>query len=109
MPIDDLNSRSKTLDVFEALVDLGFDGHSMEEISKKTGFKYSSVRRCLLMLQKHGWVVETPMSGSKKKLWKPGDQLLRVAARHKQDSLSRVHKINQKYLEITGEVLTDER
>lgn len=104
----DTSKTSKLLQVFETLTEMGFQGHSMEEIANKSGLSYAAVRRSLITLGNHGWVSDSPRSHSKAKLWKPADKLLYVSVKYKQDCLSQVHEVHAKYLEKTGEVLASE-
>ncbi|MGH1463324.1 MAG: helix-turn-helix domain-containing protein [Neptuniibacter sp.] len=104
----DTSKTSKLLQVFETLTEMGFQGHSMEEIAIETGFSYAAVRRSLITLENHGWVAKTIRSSTKKQLWKPAEKLLYVSVKYKQDCLSQVHAVQTKYLDTTGEVLASE-
>jgi DNA-binding IclR family transcriptional regulator len=61
----DTSKTSKLLQVFEALTEMGLQGYSMEEIANKSGLSYAAVRRSLITLENHDWVVQTPESGCK--------------------------------------------
>ena len=108
MSANDTYNRSKTLEVFEALVELGFQGQTMADIASHCGFSYAAVRRSLLVLENHGWVVEAPQSGTKQKLWMPGEKLVQVAFQYKRNCQNHLHAIQQDYLNVSGEALRDD-
>ena len=101
----DTSKTSKLLQVFETLTELGFQGHSMEEIAIKSGLSYAAVRRSLITLENHGWVVEAPQSGTKKKLWVPGGKPISIAHQHRLHSLNEVNRIKQDYRKLASEEL----
>ena len=104
MSIDTFKT-SKLLQVFEALTEMGFQGHSVEEIAIETGFSYAAVRRSLITLENHGWVVEAPQSGTKQKLWVPGEKPIAIAHKHRKHLLSEVNRLKQGYRNIADEEL----
>jgi DNA-binding IclR family transcriptional regulator len=99
---------SKALLVFEALTERGFQGLSVEDIADLTGLNYAAVRRSLLVFDSQGWVVEAPQSGTKQKLWMPGEKLVKVAFQFKRHCLGEVHQTESKYVRVSGEILRDE-
>ncbi len=101
----DTSKTSKLLQVFEALTDKGFQGHSMEEIAVESGLSYAAVRRSLITLENHGWVVEAPQSGTKQKLWIPGKKPIAIAHKHRKHLLSEVNRLKQDYRNVADEEL----
>lgn len=106
--MNDTRNRSKTLEIFEALIEMGFQGHSIDAISRHTGLSNSAIRRCMVPLKSYGWVLETPMSATNKRLWKVSEKMVKIAFSYKRDCLNQVNTIQNNYLGASGEVLKDD-
>ena len=107
MTDSNMSKQHRPLQILETLAAMGFEGHSVEDIAEESRLTYSSTRRALLVLEHAGWIVETPASGTAKRLWKPSDKLIKVAFQYKQFCQNQVHSIQKNYLATTGEALSN--
>jgi DNA-binding IclR family transcriptional regulator len=99
------DARSKVVTVLDALIDMGFEGHTIADIAAHTGISYQAVRRSLNALQESGWVVPGEQSSTKEKRWIPGSRLLAASFTFKKYCLQQRHSVEKQYLDISGEVL----
>lgn len=104
----DESGRHRVLDVMEAVLEIGFDGCTMEQIARRLGIMYHSVRRALIALEASGWVEVIENPGSNQKLWRPGEAVRRVCFQYRRHCLNKIHTIEQEYTEVTGMRLRDE-
>lgn len=92
--------------VLESLFKDDFKGKTITEIGKDTGVDPQSVRRSLLTWKALGWVVETPVSGSKQGCWKVSTKLAGIAHAYERYALSRIQGVRREYREVTGRELS---
>jgi DNA-binding IclR family transcriptional regulator len=96
------------LGVMNAVLEIGFDGCAMEDVSRHTGISYHSVRRALESLSAAEWVEEMKQPGTNQKLWRPGKKLLGISFAYRRHCISKIHTIEQEYTELSGKRLRDE-
>ncbi len=99
------NSVYRAGKVLEALFEDDFQGKTVLEIVGKTGLGFLTVRRCLLTWRALGWVVETPVAGSKSVRWAISEKLAEVAFQYRRHALGQIHEIEKTYLKVSGEEL----
>ena len=109
MSSNDSFNRSKTLEVFESLLEMGFQGQTIQNIAVHTGMSYQSIRRCLIVLKNHGWIAEAPLLGSRQQLWKPAEKLIKAAFQFKRYNHEKISTLERDYLSVTGEVLANDK
>ncbi|MCK7553042.1 hypothetical protein [Marinobacter goseongensis] len=109
MSKSEVSSPNRVVGTINAVVEIGFDGCSIDAIAKHAGITYHSARRALEALEESGWVMEYRRKGSNQKLWAPGERWVELAIQYKRHQLARIHKIESEYARVTGEVLRDDR
>lgn len=105
----DASGRHRVIDVMTAVLEIGIDGCTMEEIASRLKSKYQPVRRALESLEVHGWVQSQRRKGSNHILWMPGEWLVRVAFQYKSHQLSKQQALKDEFHRVTGEVLDNGR
>lgn len=99
-------SVSKALVLFEALTTGDFQGKRLADVAEAAGVSTTTAWRLLRTLETHGWVVETPVAGSKQGHWKVATKLASVAHAYQRHALTRLQAVRQEYRDVTGEELT---
>jgi DNA-binding IclR family transcriptional regulator len=105
----DASSPNRIVSTMNAVMEIGFDGCSIDDIARHTGITYHSARRALEALEASGWVMDYRQKSSNQKLWAPGDRWIEFAIQYKRHQLDRIHDIESEYARVTGEMLRDER
>lgn len=95
------------LEVLDAMRVMGFEPRSIKEIAEYLNLDYQAVRRAMLVLESYQWVVKGSAPG--KSLWSVSVKALDFSIQYKRHALNRVHQIEREYLNLTGEVLRDEK
>lgn len=98
-------SVSKALSLFEVLVADSFQGKCLVDVAEVAGVPITTAWRLLKTLEAHGWVVESPIEGSKQGHWKVATKLASVAHAYQRQALSRLQAVRQEYRDVTGEEL----
>ncbi|WP_305965667.1 hypothetical protein [Marinobacter salsuginis] len=109
MSKSEATSPNRVVGTLNAMMEVGFDGCSIDEIAKHAGITYHSARRALEALEESGWVVDYRRKGSNQKLWAPGERWLELAIQYKRHQLGRIHKIESEYARVAGETLRDDQ
>lgn len=104
----DASGRHRVIDVMDTVLEIGFDGCTMEQIARRLGIMYHPVRRALIALEASGWVEVIENPGSNQKLWRPGKKLLGISFAYRRHCISKIHTIEQEYTELSGKRLRDE-
>ena len=100
-------SATKVLDVFEALMKVGLEGATIDQLGQSSGHRYPSVRRALIALQRYGLAEERPNPGTKAKTWYLGTRLNQLATEYQLSALEAVKKIKDNYFYNTGQELSE--
>ncbi|PHS47260.1 MAG: hypothetical protein COB05_09775 [Marinobacter sp.] len=108
MSKSEATSPNRVVGTINAVVEIGFDGCSIDEIAKHAGITYHSARRALEALEAAGWVEELKQEGSNQRLWRPGKKVLGVSFAYQRHCLNRIHSIENEYTEVSGKRVKDE-
>lgn len=103
---DGLNqSALKALRIMESLFEDGFEGKTLDEVSQETGISRTTAWRLLNTMEAGGWVIETPVAGSKQGRWQVSTRLAGIADAYEQHALARAQRVKREFREVTGREL----
>lgn len=99
------NSIIRGLTILECLFEDGFEGKTLDEIFKQTDIPWTTSWRMLKTMEAKGWVVEVPISGSKRGRWRVSTKLAAIADAYEQHALARLQVVRREFREVTGREL----
>lgn len=100
-----VQSLSKGLTILEALFDDDFQGKTVKDLERLTGFEGLAIRRALHTLEERGWVLKTPQSGTKETAWEVTPKLAEIAHAYERGALKQVQTIKKQFRDVTGKEL----
>jgi len=104
----DSNGPNRILMTMNAVMEIGFNGCSIDDIANHTRISYHSVRRALEALEVAEWAEELKQASSNQRLWRPGKKLLGLSFAYQRHCVGKIHSIENQYTEISGKRLRDE-